>query len=165
MFETNQLIFLEPLLFHHFTLTLCQGFNLAMFYWWKLSRRHVSGAGLGDDVCHTKPSQNQTSLIDQTKHGLRVSCNGKVYNCICFYVVVRFCSSLRSLFLRSVAFLRLTTKFISSMFPGASLMDKYSMNIISKKKALQGTTPLTIPQKKFVELSVHDNNNPGPILA
>jgi len=46
------------------------------------------------------------------------------------------------------------------MFPGASLMDKYSMNILSKKKALQDTTPLTIPQKKLVELFGHDNNNP-----
>lgn len=40
------------------------------------------------------------------------------------------------------------SKFISSMFPGASLMDKYSMNILSKKNTLQGTAPLTIPQKK-----------------
>ena len=46
----------------------------------------------------TFATQNQTSLIDQIKHGLRVSCTGKVYNCIRFYVVcivvVRFCSSL-----------------------------------------------------------------------
>lgn len=52
----NQLHVLESLLFHHFTLTLCQGFNLAMFYWLKLSRRHVLGADVGDDVCHTKPN-------------------------------------------------------------------------------------------------------------
>ena len=52
------------------------------------------------------------------------------------------------------------SKFISAMFPGASLVDKYSMNILSKKKALQDTTPLTIPQKKNLWNFGHDNNNP-----
>ena len=139
----------SPCYFTTFTLTSHQGFNLAMFYWLKLSRRHVLGAVVGWwRLLH----KTKLALLTKQNIGLRASCTCKVYNCIRFYVVVCFCSSLWSLFLSSVAFLRLTTKF---NFSNVSRCPHLWTNIqwtSSQKRKPYKAQPLTIPQKKLVEL-------------